>query len=400
MKRGREQPFPSGRSVGAALVWAAAAGLETSAADPLPLYDFGNPNGAEQYFIEAVNRTRAAPAVEAQRFRDAIDPTKRLPWELDWDSRDAILLFGVNVNVMSSQIGAIPVRPPLAPNAKLMSVARSHTQWMFANRLKEHWEIPGRDAVSEITRRVSATGYNFRALGENIYAYGRTLFYSHAGFEIDWGRTYYGMQNPPGHRINNHSEQFREVGVGALFGFNGTGASQVGPVLGTVDFGETFNTPVFVTGVAFHDLNGNGDCDPDEGIRGLRVEVSGATSAAETADGGGFAVPVPAGDATRTVTISGLNAAMQTAVTISGGKNARVQYTPQLTLPGFQPPVLQPGGFAMVSFDPIVGATRYQLVRAVKAAAASFNCDSTNGVSFTSLQTRLAGRRIRWCKVR
>ena len=110
-------------------------------------------------------------------------------------------------------------------------------------------------------------GYNWAGLGENIYAYGRDLYYTHASFEVDWGGSDYGMQKPAGHRLNNHSKDHREIGVGLRLGYSGYGAADVGPVVGTVDFGSQRSSPAFVTGVAYYDLNGNQRYDVNEGHR-------------------------------------------------------------------------------------------------------------------------------------
>lgn len=345
-------------------------------AEPLPLHDFGAPNGTEQYLIESLNRCRANPGAEAQYFRDCMDPAKRAPHELDWDLRDTVAYFGVNMSQMQAQIAALPAAPPLAPNAALMRMARAHTQWMFDTRQEEH---------SDLLALARAHGYQPTTLAENIYAYGLSLFYSHAGFEIDWGGPKFGMQDPPLHRQNNHSSSFREVGATALFGTNGTGASMVGPVLGTVHFGSASRTGAFVTGVAFYDVNGNGLYDPEEGIGGLRVEVSGASWAAMTAPGGGFAVPVPLEDATRTVTLSGPGVSETRQVTIAGGRNVRVEFRPAWQAPQVSVGNVLLGTPARVSWPVVPGASAHGWVKAAKISARPEPCDSAAGVtSFTS----------------
>ncbi|MGI8604820.1 MAG: hypothetical protein ACR2OZ_17765 [Verrucomicrobiales bacterium] len=356
-------------------------GAVSGAWGQLPAYDFGNPSATEQYFIELINAARSSPAGEAQRLSDSIDPAKP-GWEMDWDIRDAMTGFGVATSVMVQQISALPTAPPLAPNAKLMAVARSHTQWMWTNKAEEHWEVPGMGDAAEIVRRISGVGYAFSALGENIYAYGLSLNYAHAGFEVDWGGPSFGMQNPPYHRVNNHSGDYRELGVGILLGYNGSGASQVGPVVGTVNFGQQPASPAFVTGVAYYDLNANGFYDVHEGISGLRVDVTGAAHSAVTAPGGGFVVPVPALNGPRSVLISGLNAELRTECTIIDGKNVGLKYVPEFKLLEVPVPFFAGDGSSELVMPPVVGATGYGLMQAGRIAAAPEPGDSSSEVTY------------------
>ena len=87
--------------------------------------------------------------------------------------------------------------------------------------------------------RITATGYNYTVAGENIYAYANSVAYGHAGFEVDWGTGTGGMQTGRGHRVNIHSPNYREIGVGVVLGTNGS----VGPQLVTQDFGTRFGSP-------------------------------------------------------------------------------------------------------------------------------------------------------------
>jgi hypothetical protein len=335
-------------------------------------YDFGSPDASEQVVIEHVNRSRLFPAAEAQGFRDAADPAKRAPDQLDWNLADAYSAFGVNMSVAVQRISALPVVPPVAPNANLMAAGRQHTQWMFANKKQSHTQPPATSASDSIVRRISATGYNWAGLGENIYAYGRDLYYAHASFEVDWGGSDYGMQNPAGHRLNNHNKDHREIGVGIRLGYSGYEAGDVGPVVGTVDFGSQRSTPAFVTGVAYYDVNGNQRYDLNEGISGLRVEVAGATHHAVTAPGGGYAVPVPTAAATRAVTLTGLRATGQANAVIAGGNNVKIDFTPAYVEPVLSDPGPVAAGVpASFSFPATPGATAYEVVTAGVVPAAT-----------------------------
>jgi len=326
-------------------------------------YDFGAPDGSEQLMIEHVNRSRLFPAAEAQGFRDAVDPAKRGPAQIDWNLADAYADFGVNMAVAVQRISALPAVPPVAPNAKLMAVARQHTQWMFANRSQSHMQPPDTSPVNSIIRRFTSAGYNYAGAGENIYAYGNDVYYAHAGFEVDWGGDDYGMQKPAGHRLNNHSKDHRELGVGLHAGYSGYGSGDVGPLVCTVDFGVQRSSSAYVTGVAYYDLNGNQRYDANEGIGGLRVDVEGAAHHAVTAPGGGYAVPVPTMAATRAVTLSGLRAQGAASAVMADGRNVKRDF-----VPAYQPPVLTvpgevPAGLpAAFSFPTTPGAAAYEAV--------------------------------------
>jgi len=344
-------------------------------------YDFGSPSADEQMMIELVNRSRAHPGVEAQGFRDAADPAKRPPDQLDWNLADAYSAFGVNMSVAVQRISALPVVPPLAPNAKLLTAARQHTQWMFTNRKQTHIQPPSTTGGDSIARRITATGYDWVAAGENIYAYGSDHYHVHAGYEVDWGGPDYGMQRPAGHRLNNHSKDFREIGVGVRWGYSGYTTADVGPLVNTVNFGAQRNSSAFVTGVAYYDRNGNQRYDINEGISGLRIDVSGASHHAVTAPGGGYAVPVPVAAATRAVTLSGLRSSGQATATIAGGANVKIDFVP----PYVPPVVADPGPAAIgraltISFPTTVGATAYDVVKATPVPAAAEPFDTATNL--------------------
>ena len=245
------------------------------------LYSIGDPTNDEQYYLELINRARANPTAEGIRLATTTDP----------DVRGAYASFGVNLVLMQAQFALIPPQPPLSMNATLLNAARAHSQNMLQNNYQGHSGPDG----SLTTRLAGYTaGANGWSIGENVYAYSKSVWYGHAGFEVDWGGTPLngGMQSPPGHRQNIHSPDFREVGIGNVIGSNG-GSGGVGPQLVTQDFGTKGGLLPFVTGVVYRDLNGNGFYDPGEGIGGVTVTIANVNSYAVTAASGGFSVPVP-----------------------------------------------------------------------------------------------------------
>lgn len=300
------------------------------------LYSIGNPTNEEQSYLELINRARANPPAEGVR----------LATTTDQNVLGAYNSFGVNLVLMQAQFAAILPAPPLSMNATLMTAARAHSQNMLQYNYQGHNGPDG-----SLTTRLQAytSGANGWSLGENVYAYSKSVWYGHAGFEVDWGGSALtgGMQSPPGHRVNIHSTQFREVGIGVVLGSNG-GSGGVGPQLVTQDFGSVGGLLPFVTGVVYRDLNANGFYDPGEGVGGVTVNVSDANYYAITAGSGGYSVPVP-GSGSYTVTFSGGTVATaQRTVTVSAAQNAKADYIAAESGP-------QPATLANISTRALVG---------------------------------------------
>lgn len=306
------------------------------------LYSIGDPTDEEQLHLEYLNRSRAAPAAEGTRLGETTDARVLAAYDY----------FGVDVALMESQFAAIPAVPPLAMNALLTAAARAHSLDMYRNNFQSHTGSNG----SSTGERIAAQGYDLTVYGENVFAYAESVFQGYAGFNVDWGPGTGGMQTPPGHRLNIHSANFREIGVGVVLGTNGS----VGPQLVTQDFATRRSATPLLTGVAYYDLNGNLFYDPGEGIGGVRVAVAGNPYYAITAASGGYAVPVP-GDGSYTMTFSGSGfAATQRSVTVSGGENVKVDFTPAYVPPAVSGPVIasiQHG--SIYSISTVAGATQY-----------------------------------------
>jgi hypothetical protein len=305
-------------------------------------YSIGSPTDEEQLYLEYINRARANPPHEGWILATTTDP----------DVLAAYAYFGVDTNLMQSQFNAITSSPPVAMNGQLMAAARVHSQDMFVNQYQGHTGTDG----SSPGDRITAQGYNWYTSGENIYSYSESVFYGHAGFEVDWGPGTGGMQVPPGHRLNIHNSTFREVGIGVVDGTNGS----VGPQLVTQDFATSQSDTPLITGVVYYDLNGNGFYDVGEGIGGVTVQVPGSVYFALTANSGGYAVPVTTnGNYAMTFSASGLTT--QRVATVTGLANIKVDY-----VPAYSPPVISgPNPAALTnnntySFTPVGAATNYQ----------------------------------------
>ena len=310
--------------------------------EPLVLYSIGNPSDEEQFYLELLNRARANPRGEAQILQNTTDQ----------DVVSAYRYFGVDLNLMRAQFSRIPVAPPLSMNAGLLAAARLHSMDMFTNSFQGHVSSDGRNTAARIT----AQGYSWSTYGENVYAWAKSVFYGHAGFAVDWGNGPGGMQTPPGHRLNIHSLNFREVGIGVAQGRNGS----VGPQLVTQDFANSFGSQPFITGVAYRDLNENHFYDPGEGIGGVIVNVSGATAYAITAPSGGYSVPV-SGNGSYEVSFTTDSGVTHQTVSVISSQNVKLDFVPTYSPPIISGPINPvKDRSSTYSFTPAMMATGYQ----------------------------------------
>lgn len=251
---------------------------------------------------------------------------------------------------------------------------------MLATGIQAHDET---DPDNSPWDRIAAAGYEYSNAGENIYAYAKSVWHGHAGFEVDWGGSLGGMQDPRGHRDAIHNANFREIGVGVVTGTNNTVSPAAGPQLVTQDFGTRYSSPNLGTGVAYYDLNANNFYDIGEGISGLRVNMSGTTTYCTTAAGGGWVVPAPnTSAANRTMTFSGLNMNQTAGISFPLDKNAKADLKLTYNPPSITSPATTVAGEPHnLTFTAVGGATAYTWTRSTMAAASAENCDSTTNIT-------------------
>lgn len=313
-------------------------------------YSIGDPTDDEQLYLELVNRTRADALAEALRLANTTDP----------DILSAYQSFQVDRQKFVNDTAGYPKAQPLSFEPRITQAARAHSAWMLAKGIQAHDETdpPGSgNVINTLSTRLNAVSYPLSTAGESIFAYSLNPEYGHAGFEVDWGGTPAtgGMQNPPGHRNNNHNTAFREVGIGVV---NGTGPNGTGPQVVTIDFGSRNGLAPLVTGVAYYDLNGNQFYDKGEGIAGLTVNVSDSGFHAVTAGSGGYTVPSANG--ARTVTFSGAGLAPTNFAINLAGENRKVDLRLTYAPPALTGPATPFVGRANTyTFPAVVGATDY-----------------------------------------
>lgn len=346
------------------------------------LYSIGEPSDLEQEFLELLNRARLDPVGEGIRLRDTTDPDVRAAYYQEY--QDGTVRWVVDTNRFAADMALIPPVPPLAFNSKLIIAARKHSWWMFENAIQVHDE-------SGLTpsQRVANAGYPWLMVAENIYAYAKSTFHGHVGFEVDWGEGPFGMQDPPYHRINNHNAALREVGIGIVMGSNTTEESgllnTVGPQVVTVDFAAPQSPSPLATGVAFVDLNGNQQYDVGEGLGGVTVEVSGSPYYAVTSESGGYSIPTEDGNHSLTFTANHLAPVLK-PVTVTGGNNVKIDLVLGYTAPTLTGPSSAfVGAENVYTATPIPGATSYQL-RTVKRYPLSIVEGAESGTSGLTIQ--------------
>ncbi len=313
-------------------------------------YSIGKFGPKAQLYVELINRARADPLAEAQRLANTGNP-KVL---------GAIDFFSSNLTIFKADMATLPARPPLAPNAKLTKASKIHSEFMLEETFQGHIGPNGTDGGD----RATAQGYEWARWSENVFSFAKSVFHAHAGFEIDWGEGPTGLQDPPNHRLNIHSGDFREIGVGVVTGTKtipGTDGKTVGPQLVTQLFAIRREEFPFITGVVYYDLDSDAFYDINEGIADVRVEVEGSSFEGITASSGGYAVPVP-GDGTYTVQYSapGLPSTSR-EVTVSNEENVKLDHLPEYTPPKLTGPErLRPDREAIFTFNPVGAAKAYQ----------------------------------------
>ena len=303
----------------------------------------GPPTDEETFYVELINRARADPAAEGVRLRTTTDV----------DVIAAVTFFKTDLVLFAQEMAALPPAPPLAFNARLLNAARGHSRDQFTNQFQGHTGTNG----STTTTRVTAAGYSFQTVAENVYVTASSVFYGHAGFEIDWGNDVGGMQTGRGHRVNIHNAALREIGAGVVLGTNGG----VGPQVITQDLATQLSAPPLLTGVAYCDFSGDNFYTPGEGLGGLSVAVTGANFLALTAASGAFTVPLP-GNGTYSVRISGLGIDETSSVTVASARNAKVDLKRTFTTPTLSGPATPTAAQAATySVASVPGANRYEL---------------------------------------
>ncbi|MBV1917762.1 MAG: tandem-95 repeat protein [Sphingomonadaceae bacterium] len=291
------------------------------------------PNSEEQYLLELINEARLDPQASAARYLSTYSPLVATQASI----QDAMDFFGVNGSSLSSAYAQLATAGPLAWNSSLASAADKHSAAMISADEQSH-QVSGESALGA---RVSAEGYNYSVLGENVYAYADDVLYAHAGFMVDWGYDGVdysgstllsnfatlgdGIQDGAGHRDNIMNPAFREVGIDVTYENDST--TDVGNLVVTQDFGAS--SSYFVTGVAYTDNDGDDFYSFGEGRGDLTVQIG---SASVTSYGsGGYSLVASTGDNSVNFSGGGL-AGTVTVRTAIQGENVKLDIVDGKTL--------------------------------------------------------------------
>ncbi len=229
-------------------------------------FEYGDPTDNEQAHLEAINRARLNPLVEASR---------------------------LNLNLFEGTVtGAISENPvqPLSFNKQLLQAARGHSEDMLAQDFFAHENLEGNSPFD----RMRINGYNFQTAGENIAFRGSTdpidktliALALHDDFFID-------KDFPErGHRVNILNPDYREIGVGLAFGdFTNNGTTFNAGMI-TTDFGRQPNSQPILLGVVYEDRNNNQLYDASEGVDAVTIDIVETGATTITASAGGYGMQV------------------------------------------------------------------------------------------------------------
>ena len=303
---------PVAKSLWAAFLLGVASGVHATAA-PTTAYPQPQPSSQEQYLLELINAARANPAAEGQMLANVTDPEILRYYQY----------YNVSTSQLVSDFNGYAAKPPLAFNSLLNASSREQSLYMASAGVQTHNSADG----TTFDQRISAEGYQWSGVGENIYAYAENPYFGHVGLMADWGVP------SLDHRANVMNDNpnyptFREIGIScvpsSLKGF--------GPLVITEDFGTPRDgTVAYLTGVVYQDSNGSGSYDEGEGFANVTVTPDGGNYYAVTSAAGGFVIPLPAtGSGTLTVTASGgaLGGSRTKTVAYTAGTNVKVDFTP------------------------------------------------------------------------
>jgi N-acetylneuraminic acid mutarotase len=274
------------------------------------------PNRQRKCLRQALPRRR--PVVEALEPRLVLagfqpTPIEQLFLEDLNDARANPAAYGQSIGL---DLSGVAPSQPLAFNPLLIEAARLHSQDMNDNGYFAHVSpIDG----STPTSRQQQTGFVGDHVAESIEAGGTgDPAQALASLIIDAGTPDLGHRT---HLLNiDPNVQLQDqIGIGAVVGGSGPYRNYY-----TIDSAVTGDLRPFITGVVFHDDNGNGKYDIGEGYANVAITVQGA-GATVTFDTGGYGIQVSPGTYTVTASGGGLAAPITRMVTV-GSSSARVNF--------------------------------------------------------------------------
>ena len=336
--------------------------------EPRLLLDAVYPSVNDQYMIELINRGRADPQAEVVRYSDP----------KYWDEG---VTPDLNEGLPAGTITSDP-KQPLAFNLNIIDATTKHSDWMLATDTFSHYE--GIDPAEppnlpnpyyDAGYRMETAGYAFTGTwgwGENIAWQGTTGTLPVLEFVNDIAGNLFGDKGIPerGHRTTLMEGSFREIGIGVQTGeftdYNDPDHPNDPVTYNTVMVTEDFalsGADLFVTGVAYEDLDLNRFYTIGEAEQGVSVEAvrqsDSATFTTTTWGSGGYSLAVPPDTYTVTLSWPGAGNAVFDNVVITDS-NVKLD---AILLPAVDAPVLAAASDTGVAGDNITnldngGSTR------------------------------------------
>lgn len=247
-------------------------------------------------------------------------------------------------NSLAGLLNGVAAQPPLALNLNLVQSARFHSTEMATFGYFAHTSAVTGDQPNKMARDA---GYPLYSAWGNNNNFIESLAASGSGGA---GATYNAtdaLRNliidagvvPPGHRIhllamNAHNQSMREVGTGYAEGAHWSAGAPASAAYWSIHTGRRDTDPIWLTGVVYDDANANGRYDEGEGLSGVTVAASGATTTSvQSQTGGMWMMQANAGSttltcsggsfvgtATRTFTVGTANMAIDFASGRSAGE--------------------------------------------------------------------------------
>lgn len=219
----------------------------------------------EQYAFELINRARLDPLAEAERY------------DLDLNAD----LTPGTITTTAKQV--------VAPDALLERSAEDHSIWMLEEDIFSH---TGENDSGPGDRMANA-GFVFSgpwSWRENLAWSGTT---GNLSLASAINTHHEGLYRSEGHRANTFGENSKELGLAQVQGVFTTGGTNFNASMLTLNYAST-GYENFVTGVAYHDVDGDEFYSIGEGIGGIDFAIGG--DSVSTASAGGYGISALPGE--------------------------------------------------------------------------------------------------------
>ena len=328
-----------------------------------------DPTPLEQEMLQLTNRFRTDPANEYGRLIKADSPIQ----SPDAEVTSNLSFFKVDSSLLRSELSRVAPAPPLAWNEVIHDLATSQNGTMIAKNSQEHY--PG------LANALNALGVPIEAgTGQNAFynnlGIGKTPFFVHSAYVIDWGPGGSGgMQPNRGHRNNMANSLHNQIGSPIT--------PNAGSLVSTQFFAKVSSAQKMAVGAVFEDKNKSGWYEAGEGIGGVQIAFEGTAGRFTTTSmtAGGYQVVLPAG----TYSVTATGGSLKHAITLpSVTVNSTNVWQNLIYDPTAIPPDAREPNNSLTSAIPLVG--RDQILTALSIHAGDvdyfrFTADGTGSAT-------------------